>query len=821
MIASARAPQSRFYGGLFLVTASTLMLQVIQTRILSVIAWYHLAFFAISMAMFGLTAGAVWVYLRRDRFTAATLSHDLATAAAAFGVTTALCLAAQLTLAPSLTFSVTAIVVWAELAAILAVPFFFSGIVVSLALTRSPYPIGRVYGVDLLGAAAGCLGVLLLISHTDGPSAVLWVGAIAAAAATLFAGAGLGGKPAHPGPFTALLQRRKTILGALVMAAVVNGLTMHGLQPLFIKDYVEQRDGSLLYEGWNSFSRIVATPIPRKEPPRLWGPSPTWTQEERIEQRNLNIDGVTGTTMYRFDGDLDKVGFLKYDVTNLAHFLPGRHTAAIIGVGGGRDVLSARVFGKQAITGVEINPIFVTLLTRTPGFADFAGLGTLENTTLVVDEARSWFARTRRSFDLIQMSLIDTWAATGAGAFTLSENGLYTTEAWTLFLRRLSPEGIFTVSRWYSPEDVDEAGRMISLAVAALLELGVAEPRRHLFVATTGYGIATLVLARSPLSGRDLRVLEETAAAYRYPVLVSPHADPSSAVLRGIASATDRAALRRSIAGLPLDLTPPTDDRPFFFNQLPVGNPVDMLRTLLSLRSQGVQLGNALALMTLLVILLVSVGLVAATIVVPLRPAIREVGRRLVLGGTAYFVLIGLGFMTVEIALLQRMSVFLGHPVYALSIVLFSLILATGAGSLVSDRAPLDSVPKLAGWAALTGGYLVSLPAWLPGLLSALEGAPLAARAGLCVAAIAPAGLLMGFGFPTGMRLVTAVDSRPTPWFWGINGAAGVLAACLAIFISIAFGISVNFVIGAICYLLLIPAAAGIGVRHSHIASEG
>ncbi|MEE8277071.1 MAG: hypothetical protein V3R75_08005, partial [Alphaproteobacteria bacterium] len=173
----------RFYGGVFLITAATLMLQIIQTRILSVVAWYHLAFFAISLAMFGLTAGAVWVYLKRERFSQRTLSHDLASFSTAFALATALCLAVQMTLSPVGVTSLTGLLTWAELALCLAVPFFFAGVTVSLALTRSPYPMGRVYGVDLAGAAVGCLGVLALLNLTDGPSAVLWTAALAGGAA--------------------------------------------------------------------------------------------------------------------------------------------------------------------------------------------------------------------------------------------------------------------------------------------------------------------------------------------------------------------------------------------------------------------------------------------------------------------------------------------------------------------------------------------------------------------------------------------------------------------------------------------------------------
>jgi hypothetical protein len=146
----------RFYMALGLVAAATLMLQIIETRIISVISWYHLAFFVISIAMFGLTAGAVFVYLRRDRFRPEQLSYDLAVATLAFALTTNLAILVQLTLVTGASPSLTSLVAWTEFALCLAVPFFFAGVVVSLALTRSPYPIGQVYGADLIGAAIGC-----------------------------------------------------------------------------------------------------------------------------------------------------------------------------------------------------------------------------------------------------------------------------------------------------------------------------------------------------------------------------------------------------------------------------------------------------------------------------------------------------------------------------------------------------------------------------------------------------------------------------------------------------------------------------------------
>lgn len=802
-----------FYAGLGLITAATLMLQIVETRIISVTSWYHLAFFVISIAMFGLTAGAVWVYFRSEAYRPAQLSYHLCVASLGFALAAVFAALVQLTIVTSLPASVMSFVVWTEFAVALSLPFFFSGVVVSLALTRSPYPIGIVYGVDLLGAALGCLGALALLNLVSGPSAVLWIAVLGAAAGLLFAMAAFEGMP--PGrPIAASLYRRRwVVLGCLVALAAVNSAT-EGIRPTIVKDTIEHPE-TIAYEKWNSFSRITVSQNETSSP-MLWGPSPRFAPEP-IEQRSMNIDGGAGTAVYRFSSDLEELAFLRYDVTNLAYALPGLRTGAVIGVGGGRDLLSARLFGLSDVVGVEINPIFIDLLKGR--FANYTAIGRQPGISFEVDEARSWFARTDRAFDIIQMSLIDTWAATGAGAFTLSENGLYTVEAWRIFLGRLTPGGVFTVSRWYAPGEVNETGRMVSLAVAALQTLGVTEPKRHLFMASSGH-VASLVMSRSPLSDQALDGLRKAAETYAFSVLLDPQAPAASPLLENIASARDREALGRATHASYLDLSAPTDARPFFFNQLRLDRLLDQDLLAIASSRQGVYAGNLSATLTLAMLILISAILVAATIIIPLRSTVSSASSTLTIAGTAYFALIGIGFMMVEIALLQRISVFLGHPVYALSVVLFSLILSTGIGSLASERAKLGSGPRLIGWSALTSAYLLALPLWLPDVLLQLESASLLVRAGLAVLVLAPAGFLMGFGFPTGMRLVSTIDARPTPWFWGINGAAGVLAASVAVLTSIEFGIDTTLRVGAVCYLLLI-APALLLVRYVQAARKG
>ena len=794
----------RFYGGVALLTFATLMLEVLETRLLSVVAWYHLAFFVISAAMFGMTAGAIWVHQNAARFTSANLSQELSRLTAGFALSAALSVAFQCTLGAAQVASVTLVVVYLELALALAVPFFLSGAAVSLALTRSPFPIGRVYAADLAGAALGCLGVLVVLRFADAVSAIVFASALAALAAWAFAGAAPADAPRARPPF---VLRPLPLALVLVLAGLANMRGQHGIQPVVVKDQTELRRQSYLYERWNSYSRVIAT-HPAPMPRFYWGASPQ-APHGLHRQIFLNIDGDASTTMVPFDGDTSAVSFLHYDVTNLAYSIRRTGRGAILGVGSGRDVLSAWSAGIRDITAVELNPIFIDLLTQREPFRSFAGLADLPGVRFIVDDARSWAAGRPGKFDVVEMSMVDTFAATGAGAFSLSENGLYTLHSWKNFIELLAPEGVFTVSRWYAPMLVNETGRLLSLASGALLESGVSEPERHLFLAASGK-VATLLLFRQPIGDEDRQRLLDYCALREYTVLLCPGMTPPTELLTTIVTSRSLAELTARTSGLPLDLTPPTDDRPFFFNVLPMLRPWAALQFMRG--SEGMLRGNVIATVTLLVILLVSAALVAATIVLPLRGALHEVGRDLAVGGTLYFALLGFGFMSVEMGLLQRCSLFLGHPVYSLSVVLFSLILSTGLGSWLTEAWPLRTRARFLAWSLPLAAYLGSMPFWLAAMFESFEGASVVVRCVLAAAVVAPAGLLLGFGFPTGMALSNARDKRPTAWFWGINGAAGVLASVLAVAISITSGIHVTLWIGAACYLVLVIPATQMGL---------
>jgi hypothetical protein len=791
-----------FLIGLFILCMCVLMLQIIETRVLSVISYYHLAFFAISMAMFGMTAGSLIVYFNQAQFVPERLLVHLSWIASAFAVTAVLStviLISTVLLDPSTGVLLSAIL-WLKLIAALVPPYVFAGMGISLALTRSPWPVGLVYGSDLAGAAFGCLGALALISLLDGVSAMFMVAALGAAAALAFRQGcdAVERKAVAPPRYARVLSKPAGLLIGFILLAIGNAIIQpNGLLLSFSKGYVENpRD--IQYMRWNLYSRIRVAKTSH-EGAAMWGPSPAMPRTE-IDQRWMTIDGDAGTSMYRFGGNIESLDFLKYDITSLAYYIRNQGKAAIIGVGGGRDVLTAYLFGFRDVVGVELNPIFVDLLQDR--FRDFNSLAALPGIKLEVDEARSWFASGGRSrqFNLVQMSMIDTWAATGVGAFSLSENGLYTVQGWRHFLSSLASDGVFTVSRWYSPDNMSETGRLLSLAKGTLLDFGVQDPAGHLFLASLN-NLSTLIVGRTPFSPEDLARLHDISQRLGYTVLVSPDVQPKSEVLRGIMQAPDLAALRALPAIYHIDVSPPTDERPFFFNQLRITDPLAMIDALNA--TSGVIKGNLAATLTLVIIILLSLILVILTIILPALPSAREVSTRLIGIGTAYFLLIGLGFMFVEIGLIQRLSLFLGHPVYGLAVGLFGIIAATGIGSLMSDRLPISTSRRALVWSGLTVLYLSLLPLWLPALISTFEADAIIVRAMIALFIIIPAGLLMGFGFPTGMRLVSAIDTRPTPWFWAINGAAGVLAASIAVAVSIAFSINVCIWLGAACYLPL------------------
>jgi hypothetical protein len=567
------------------------------------------------------------------------------------------------------------------------------------------------------------------------------------------------------------------------------------LRILYTKGGFEARP---LYERWNSYSRVQVSGDPNaRQPPFARSLSPTFPPDKRLHELRVDIDVNASTSLLGYSGNPDDVDFLKYDVANIGHHVRPDGSTLVIGTGGGRDVLAALIFGAKSVTGVEINSQI--LETVNGPFGDFGGhLDRDPRVRFVNDEARSYLARSSDQYDFLQISLIDTWAATAAGAFVLSENSIYTVEAWEIFLRRLTDGGLLSVSRWYTDSRPAEIYRLISLAATALRNSGITQPRDHIVLVRSrpiaDIGVGTLLVSRTPWTPEDLARLNEAVTRLQFETMLTPSVttDPLFVPLTGPTTPHEL------LAAHPVNIAAPTDDSPFFFQMLRLR---DMLR--LDLLGADKSSPNMQAVVVLGGLLITVMTLSALCIVVPLL----MMGPRQSFAGAgtlvAFFAAIGLGFMLIETAIMQRMIVMLGHPTYGLSVVLFTLLLSSGTGSYLTRNVSVESLRRQ-GVARLVIliAVLAVTGAAVPVVAAQFSAGTTLVRIASAVMLLFPAGVMMGMAFPLGMKLAGAYAPSLTPWFWGINGACSVCATVLAIAIALTTTISMAFWAGAICYVV-------------------
>lgn len=783
------------YAGLFLVTLSTLMLEIALTRIFSVTMWYHFAFVAISVGLFGMTAGALIVHLLPSRFPRANVKRQLSVWALLFAVAVGVCFTIQLLIPFTPRMTVGGIASVVGTCVVITVPFVCSGVVVCLALTRFPKRVNRLYACDLVGAGLGCLLLVLLLSWFDGPSLVILIAAIAAVGSFAFA---LDAGRRRGVSLVATAATAAVLLGGFAM---VNTLLHQNGQPLLRILWVkEARDSDHYYERWNAFSRLTVDGD---------------VDDPQTMFAGLTIDSTAGTSLvrYRDGGDSD---FTRTSIQNLPHYIRPDADVFVVGVGGGFDVLSALEFEQRSVTGLEINGDIIDIAHRMLG--DFTGhLDRDPRVDIVNDEARSYLARTDRRYDLIQISLIDTWAATGAGAFALTENSLYTTEAWDLFLDRLQPDGLLSVTRFYDTADVGgrpvdpiETWRTVALAAQVLTDRGVAEPREHLAIyrVPTAFGVdlATVMVARDPLSAGDRAELAAQAERLGFSPLLTGEVS-TDPMLAAIAAPGGPGP---AVDDVSADISPPDDDRPFFFQMADLGTFLDGGITRDDYVTRPVMVLGGLAVVVL--------ALAAGCVVVPLLLARRQPPSRPVRRQTrpfyTYFAGIGLGFLLIEIAQLQRLSIFLGHPTYGLSVVLFSVLIFSGIGSMLTERVVrFDRRRSLIAPLVVLLSLVAALGWATPVVIGAMDGATTPARIAIAVVLLAPAALLMGMPFSIGMGVAAARPGVPTAFLWGINGAASVCASVLGVVIALFLGISAAFWAGAAAYGLALASLLVITSR--------
>lgn len=746
-----------------LTTLATLVLELALTRIFSVVFYYHFAFLAISIALFGLGAGGVFSYVVAGW--KAPLFNKLGGLSAINTVLVVVALIVVLSPREAPGNWHLALIYFTT-----ALPFVVSGAIISLALSEAIAHIERVYFFDLLGAAAGCLALVPLLNYLGGPSTVLSVGVLFAAAAAIW----------HS--MAGSLAGR---VGSVTVALLLVGLVVYNTpnHVIGLKYAKGQKLPAETFVRWNSFSRVAMAPDKNSGIPMIY----------------IDADASTAIPNYDFDqlSEKDRADLL-HQGPGLPYVLKPGAKSLIIGPGGGWDVARALASGSRDITAVEINPIIATTIMRERFASLSRNLYLRPEVDIQIEDGRSFVRRSREKYDVIQATLVDTWASTAAGAFALSENNLYTTNAFVDYLRHLTDDGILTFTRW-GLDPPRESLRLISLAIEALARVGEREPWRHVLVgregSVKGWGaLDTVVISRKPLGPAEVaRARQAMADARMEPVYLPGERIPNP--FTEMLLAPSPAEYQRNYE---FDITPVSDNRPYFFYTV---QPRDIWAfvTSASRDTADYKINRAVPLL----FTVMGVSLLATLVMLALPPMV--LGARLprqkgIVGFLLYFVCIGAGYIMIEVALIQKFVLFLGHPTYALTVVIFSMLVSSGLGSWASRRVLSNgdvSLVRVLGLVAI----LVAVLALITSMLAAGVGLPLWTKMGLTVLLIFPAGFFMGMPFPAGLKRLEESHKPSLRWAWSLNAAASVLGSVGALVCAIYMGLLQTLLTGAALYL--------------------
>ena len=750
--------------GVAMTSFAALLLELSLTRLYSVVLFYHFAFLAISTALLGLGAGGVTAHLLRARLARWDTRRLSSALCAINALATVAVLEIVLHVPVSVHLGLANMINLTVLYLASAVPFFFTGVLFSVVFSREARQIPLLYAADLLGGAVACLALVPLLNALGAPNAILVAAIVMAAASAVWV-------------TDARLRARGTALAVALAVLVVANRSGRWIDVVYAKG--GRLDTSLVeFARWNAISRIEV--------------------DKQGDQKWIVIDADASSQIANVDphawGGTKLEAQLMAEPPSVANVLRPKGAYAIIGPGGGVDVIRAVANGSPSVTGIEINPLIATTVMR-ERYADFAHhLYDIPEVRIVVSDGRSFVRNSTDKYDVLQMTLVDTWASTAAGAFALSENNLYTIEAFGEYFAHLKPDGFVAITRWEFQQP-REALRVVSVAMAALQRIGVANPQRHFIVVADGEldtdGTAVAVLAKKSAftADEEAGVRAHLAVHPTLRALYLPSAPPANAYTDLLAS-NDPFAFGEAYE---FDITPVTDNRPFFFFTL---HPRQILSK--ALVGRGIDWKVNLGVVVLGMVLIISALAVLAFLVVPML--LHDRGRPRDTAQLTYFVAIGVGFMLVEIAFIQRFVLFLGHPTYALTVVVFLMLLSCGVGSALSRNWLTNTThARKALGLIVVGVALYSLV--LPKILGALVALPLPAKALVSAVLLIPLGIAMGMPFPSGLRsLATTTGGGTVEWAWAMNAGSSVLGSVLAIVIAINFGITATLLTGAAAY---------------------
>ena len=778
--------------GVALTSAAIIVLELALMRAMSLRFWHHFAQMAISVAMLGFGASGTVITLLRRRL----VPHRrlwMCISAVGFSLSIAVCVAASRRATGDVQFlawDMWQLLSVAALELIMLVPFFLAAGVIGLALTDRPERISGHYAASLLGSGAGAvLAVVLMHAVSTG---------------RLLGAAGVMGYAAA----AVMIPWRRAIPAALGAAAGVAAVLLNfaAIPEPVVSEYkmlpqmLAMPGTRLLHRSEGPLGRIDA--VAGRAIHFAPGLSLVYTGP------------VPDAALLIFDGDgpsavydcrrREEWGFLDHTTAAAPYHVRRVSEVLILGAGGGGDIGLGLYHGCPSITALEMNRQVIEMM-QGPLASDGGRVYGAPGVEIVKREARGYLAASRRKFDLIHLPAADAFGASGAGVHAARESYLYTVEAFEAMLARLRPGGVLAVTRWARTPPRDGL-RVFDTAAEALRRAGLDPAERLAMI--RNWATVTVLVSRSPITPEECDRLRRFCGPRSFDLCCLPGLAESEANLRHVLDRAyyfegARALLgphrREYLCRYLFEISAPTDDRPYFFHFFRWRS-LGTLAEQLGARSRAyLELGYLMLLGAL-----GQAGVLAGVLIVlPLVPgigALRRIGGRAATLG--YFLMLGAGFMLLEMGMLQKLILYLAHPIYSAAVVIAGFLVFAGLGSALSGRLRGGTkriiVVAAAAVAAISLAYSVSLGAWL-GLTQAW---PMFARVGIALATIAPLALAMGYLFPTGLRRIGARAAALVPWAWAINGFASVIAAVAAPVLAMHFGLARLLLAGAGCYVL-------------------
>ncbi len=774
--------------GVGFIALATLLLEVNITRIFSVTLWYYFGFLAISLALLGIAAAGVLCYLFAKRLIGNNYAMHLTRFSVLFAlfIPIAIYFHLKMDLSRFNLFHVDFYLILGLQLLFLFISFFLAAMCITIVLFRYDAKIGTVYFSDLVGASLGCLIIVPLLFQFSAPSIIFVVSIFACLAALAFS-------------HELKLRWIRVLVGVLVVIFIVlfwanDRLSL--LKVVNIKSYMtstpQERETNKILEKWNPVSRVA-----------VFAPKNETYKDLKYQTMKVTNDAGAPTLLYRFDGDFSKLDYLKADSRQIVHHLKPNADVLIIGSGGGVDVFTSLLFNQKKITAVEINPVFRKLVTKT--YADYIGrIFEDPRVTLHINEGRNFVAGSKDLYDIIQITMIDSWASAASGAYLFNENTLYTYEAVRDYYTHLKAGGILSISRYFY---WDEALRLSNIFIQYLIDNGVNDIEEQLVVVVENrprYQRATVLLKKGVFIPDEISTVVNTAQRYDYSVVYAPYisqenleSSANSSKFRALINPRAYAQISREdfIKSYPNNINPPTDDRPFFF----------FMRYFRDIfRSDPEDHASRRIALPLLYGMLISFGVFGVlTIFLPLWLSrdveIRRAQYRL--RSLIYFVGLGIGFMLIEISLIQRLTIFLGHPTYSFVVVLATLLFSSGIGSIVSGVwAPGSSPRKLLNVLTIILSIILIYILFLYDSFTTFMWLSKPIRILIAVVFIIPPGFFMGMCFPMGIQIVRRFHKHLVPWAWAVNGAFSVFASIFSLVIALNFGFKAMMGIGLAFY---------------------